>query len=102
MTELTDKTIDSATTSGVTVVDFYAEWCPPCKMLSPIFDKTASMMASQASFYKMDAESNPDTVIKHQVNSLPTILIFKDGAVVDRQRGLMNQSQLETLVKKHI
>lgn len=101
MNELTDKTIDSATTSGVTVIDFYAEWCPPCKALAPIFEK-ASGSFSNASFVKMDAESNPETVTKYNISGLPTIVVLKDGKLVDKHRGLIGQKQLEELVQKHI
>lgn len=79
------------------VVDVWADWCGPCKMLAPNFAAAAQTLEGQARFVKLDADKNQKLVKKYRVMSLPTVLIFQDGQEVARQSGVM---QASTIVKQ--
>lgn len=81
---------------GVVMVDFYAEWCGPCKQQAPIVEKLAQEYAGKAKIGKMDVDQNPQTGEKFGIMSIPTIMIFKDGkAVNDGIPGLQSYSKLK-------
>jgi len=83
----------------VVVVDFWAEWCGPCKMMSPIIDKLADDYKEQAVIGKLDVDSESATSIKYGVRSIPTILLMKGGEVVDKVVGATTYSKLEEKLK---
>ncbi|WP_028981061.1 thioredoxin [Sporocytophaga myxococcoides] len=87
--ELTDGTFDTEVikTSTPVLVDFSAEWCGPCKMMGPVIEDLANEYAGKAKITKIDVDVNPLTTSKYGVRSLPTLLIFKDGNVVDKIIG---------------
>ena len=70
-----------------TLVDFYADWCGPCRQLAPVIEELSSEFAGEARVAKLDIDSNPQAVTKYGVRSVPTLLFFKDGEVVDRLVG---------------
>jgi thioredoxin len=74
------------------VVDFYADWCGPCKMFAPIFEKTAEKYSDDVEFKKVDVEKMADDASKFGVMSIPTIVIFKGGEEVSRHTGFMNEA----------
>ncbi len=79
----------------VSVVDFWAEWCGPCKLVGPIIDELAQELDSdKVAIGKVDVDSNPSLSFKYKVRSIPTILIIKNGEVVDRQVGVMTKQAL--------
>ena len=80
------------------VVDFWAEWCQPCKMLSPVLDKVAQKFAGQLKVVKCNVDENQDVAMKYGVMSIPNLIFFKDGQVVNQAVGYMNESQLTTKV----
>ena len=84
------------------VVDVWADWCGPCKMLAPNFKAAADELGDKARFVKLDADKNQKLVRKYKVMSLPTILFFKDGKVVDRKSGVMTKNTIIKLVKPHL
>ena len=88
--------------SGVAVVDFFANWCGPCRKLSPILDEVADELASEVKFAKIDTDENLDAAKKYQVSGLPTLLVFKNGEVVERMVGLMPKSSIITNIEKHL
>ncbi len=88
--------------SGVAVVDFFANWCGPCRKLSPILDEVADELASKVKFAKIDTDENLDAAKKYQVSGLPTLLVFKNGEVVERMVGLMPKSSIITNIEKHL
>ncbi|RYX82811.1 thioredoxin [bacterium] len=84
--------------SGVVVVDFTATWCPPCKMLAPVLDRVSEKYEGKASFYKVDVDENPETAGKYGVSTIPNILFFKDGQVVDQSVGYVAEGALSSKV----
>ena len=101
MTLLTESTYQSSVSKGVSLVDIYADWCNPCRQISPIVEELANE-ATDYSVYKMDADTNPNIMKSMNVRSIPTILVYKDGVVVDRHVGMANKDQLNTLAKKYL
>jgi thioredoxin 1 len=98
MKQFTDSDFANEITSGTVVVDFYADWCSPCRMLAHTFTKVASSFAN-IKFGKVDIDSNPEITGKYKINSLPTILIFKDGSVVQQLTGIVNENALTSAVQ---
>jgi thioredoxin 1 len=79
------------------IVDFWAEWCGPCKMVGPIVEQIASEYEGKAVIGKLNVDTNPETAGKFGIRSIPTILFFKNGEIVDKQVGAVAK---EVLVKK--
>ena len=98
--EFTDANFQAAAldNAGVTVVDFWAEWCGPCKLIGPIVEELASEMPS-VSIGKMDVDNNPETPTKYGVRAIPTILIMRGGEVVDKQVGMTTKHALKTKIE---
>jgi thioredoxin 1 len=94
---LTDANFNETIKKGVTLVDFWAIWCGPCKTQNPIIEKVAEEMGSKAKICKLDTDKNPVTTNKFNVNLIPTIIIFKNGKVVQKYVGVQ---QKDLLVKK--
>src|SRR5437660_1794705 len=83
-TDLTDENFDVAIkTYPIVVVDFWAPWCGPCKIVSPVLDQLALEMTGKATFVKLNVDDNPRTAQQFGIQGIPTILIFKDGKPVD-------------------
>src|SRR4028119_2096535 len=80
------------------VVDFWAEWCQPCKMLSPVLDKVAQKYTGQLKVVKCNVDENQEIAMKYGVMSIPNLIFFKDGQVVNQAVGYMNKSQLAAKV----
>jgi len=80
--------------SGIVLVDFFATWCGPCKMMAPIIDRLAEAYKGKVKMGKLDVEESPETAGKYGVQSVPTIIIFKDGEVVDSSIGFQSEEAL--------
>ena len=91
-----------ANAKGLTVVDFYAPWCGPCRKLSEIVSQISEEFAGRANVYKLNTDENLETAKQYSVSSLPTLLIFKDGESVERLTGLMPKSSIVTHIEKHL
>ena len=85
-------------TQGVTVVDFFADWCPPCKIMGPIFDATSRDFAENHNFVKINVDKDGAVAAKYSITNIPTILIFKDGELKDRIVGVVPKEVLKTKV----
>lgn len=100
--ELTDSTFDTVVNANsVMVVDCWAVWCGPCRMVAPVIDELAKDFAGKVTFGKLDVDKNPATARRFQIQSIPTILIFKDGKLVDQKLGAMPKAMLEPIISKH-
>ena len=77
------------------LIDFWAEWCGPCKMLSPIVEELAKEYEGRAIIASVDVDSNPNVSAKFGIRSIPTLLFFKDGEIVDKQVGFVPKAALE-------
>ena len=100
---LTDSNFDSTIASNpLVVVDCWAAWCYPCRMIAPIVEELASDYSSVATFGKLNVDENPSTAMRYGIQSIPTILIIKNGVEVDRIIGVVPKMQIETVLKKHL
>lgn len=86
---------------GVAVVDFWANWCGPCRMLAPILDDIASKLTN-VKFGKVDVDNAPELAREYKVMSIPNVCIFKNGELVDRIIGLCDEDELTDAIKKHL
>ena len=94
--ELTDKNFQEKVmgTKGVTVVDFWAEWCGPCRMIGPHIEEMAKEYEGKALIAKVNVDNNPEISFKYSVRNIPTILYLKNGEVVDKQVGATSKKVL--------
>lgn len=84
------------------LVDFYADWCAPCKMMPPILKEVKSRLGGSINILKIDTEKNPAAAIKYQVRSIPTLILFKNGQVIWQQAGVVQANQLESIIKQKL
>jgi thioredoxin 1 len=87
--------------SGLAVVDFWAAWCGPCRMIAPILDQRAEEYGEKAKVAKLDVDANQRTASRFGVRSIPTVLFFKDGKLVDQVIGAVPKAQLDGKFKQH-
>jgi len=99
-TESFDKEVIN--NSGLTVVDFFADWCGPCRKMGPILEEVENELNSKVKFAKINTDNNLDMAKKYQVSGLPTLMIFKNGEAVERLVGLMPKNSIITNIEKHI
>ena len=99
---LTSADFKTTITSGVTLVDMYADWCGPCQRIAPIVEELAHEYEGKANITKLDVDASGDIAQEFGVMSIPTILIFKDGQLVDKSVGLADKESLVALLGKHI
>lgn len=95
--EVTDDSFDDEVLNSdkPVLVDFWAEWCGPCRMVSPIVEELAEEYDGKAKFAKVDVDENADISMEYNIRSIPSLLIFKDGEVVDQVVGAVPKSQLK-------
>ena len=85
--KLTDANFDETVNEGITLVDFWAEWCGPCKMIAPILEEVSEEFEVKVKIAKLDVDSNPVSSAKYGIRSIPTMVTFKDGKMVDGISG---------------
>ena len=97
---LTDETFDEEVLleKRPVLVDFGAKWCSPCRQVDPIVEELAQKYAGQVKFGKLDIEENQEVAARYRVQSLPTLLLFKQGQVVQQQVGALSRARLERLL----
>ena len=97
--ELTEDNFDSTVASGTTLVDFWAPWCGPCRMQGPIVESLAAKGDHGARICKVNVDEAPNVAAKYDIASIPTILIFKDGEIVEQLVGLRDEETLLRALK---
>ena len=100
--ELTNGEFESFVKKGVVLVDFFAEWCMPCVMMGPIVDDLSEEFEGKAKIGKVNIDDNSEIASKHNIQSIPTFVLFKDGKVVEQITGSKAQYELSELVNKHL
>ena len=94
---------DTVIKAGVPVlVDFWAEWCGPCKRLAPTVDALATDYAGKLTVGKLNVDDNPNTAFKFQIRGIPALLLFKGGQVVDQVVGLVPKEHIKQVIDKHL
>lgn len=83
------------------LVDFYAEWCGPCKMMSPILVETKKLMQDSVKIIKVNVDNHQDLAAEFMVRGVPTLMLFKDGKMLWRQSGVLSANQLVTILNQH-
>jgi thioredoxin 1 len=84
------------------LVDFWAEWCPPCRRIAPTVDELATEYAGKVKVGKLDLDANQETAERYGVQSIPTLLMFKGGQVVDKRVGAMSKPEFQKMLDKHL
>ena len=84
------------------LVDFWAEWCGPCRMIAPVLDDLAESMDGKVQIAKLNVDENQEVAFKYQVSSIPTLILFKNGEIADRVMGALPRSALEQFVERNL
>ncbi|HYM09114.1 MAG TPA: thioredoxin TrxA [Bryobacterales bacterium] len=84
------------------LVDFWAEWCGPCRMMAPTIDAIASEYAGKAKIGKLNVDDNPATAGRFQIRGIPTLLLFKNGAVAEQIVGAVGKDKVQSVLNKHL
>lgn len=101
--ELTDQNFEQEVLQSdkPVLVDFWADWCMPCRMLAPTIDEIADEFQEQAKVGKIDTDNNRDTTLKYQINAIPTVILFKNGEPVKKFVGMTNKQEMVEALKEH-
>ena len=102
--EITDENFadEIEAAEGLSMVDFWAEWCGPCRLVGPVVEELANEYSDRVKVGKMDVDANPDTAFRFNVRSIPSILFFKDGELVDTVVGALPKAMLEKKLLEHV
>lgn len=95
ITHATDQTFANETGSGLVLVDFWAPWCGPCKMIAPVLEDIDSEIGDKVKIVKVDVDENQETASKFGIMSIPTLLVLKDGEIVDKVIGFQPKEALQ-------
>jgi thioredoxin 1 len=101
-TELTEKTFDEAIKKPLVLVDFWASWCMPCRMLAPTIDQLSEEYKGKIFVGKVDIDLNPGLAEKYDVRSIPTLIIFKNGKAVNTIVGAVPKANIKAVLDKNL
>lgn len=99
---LTDADFDTSVKDGVVLVDFWAEWCAPCRRLAPTVDQLAEQYSGRVTVAKVNIDENPTVPSKFMIRGIPTLLLFKDGDLKETVVGLAGKDDLAKMLDKHL
>jgi thioredoxin 1 len=97
--EVTKATFDETVSKGVTLIDFWAPWCGPCRMQGPIIDELSEELKGKANIGKVNVDNEPELASQFGVMSIPTLILFKDGQPVDKMVGLQSKAVLQSKIQ---
>ncbi|WP_449537183.1 thioredoxin [Ferdinandcohnia sp. Marseille-Q9671] len=101
ITNVTDQNFDAETSEGLVLADFWAPWCGPCKMIAPVLEELDTEIGDKVKIVKLDVDDNQETAAKFGVMSIPTLLVFKNGEVVDKVVGYQPKEALAGKLSAH-
>jgi thioredoxin 1 len=93
---------DVLNSDKVVLLDFWAEWCAPCKMIAPLLDEAADQYEDKLKVAKINIDENPNTPAKYQIRSIPTLMLFKDGSVLAQKLGAMPKKDLTDFLETNL
>ena len=102
ITIMTDSNFDEHTKHGVVLVDFWAPWCGPCRVLAPSVDALATEFDGRAVVGKMDVDENPEVPGRFAIRGIPTLLLFKNGEVAETIVGLRPKEEIAKMIERHL
>ncbi len=100
--KINQNEFNSMDKSGVSVIDFNATWCGPCKMLAPVLDELSEDMAGKVNFYAVDTDENPDLASQFGIMNIPAVVLLKDGEKVDMNVGFVPKPALADFINKNL
>ena len=98
MEQLTDETFDAKVASGAFLIDFYADWCGPCRMMAPVLDEVDAEYGDKLTVAKVDVDANQRVAAKFQITSIPTLIVLKDGQEVARSVGMKDKAAIKQML----
>ena len=104
LTQVTDANFEEEVLNSdqPVLVDYWAEWCGPCKALTPVLEEVAPEYAGKVKIAKMNIDENPSTPVKYSIRSIPTLMIFKNGSVENMKLGAMSKAQLSEFIDENL
>jgi thioredoxin 1 len=100
--DLTPSTYESFIKNDLVLIDVYAKWCGPCKQISPIIDQISLEFMDQLHVGKLNADENRDILVELGVRNIPTLILFKNGEIIERSTGMTSKEKLAELINNHL